>query len=78
MNYKNLITLEQDKLIEENQDLTMGQIYYTFLRPCFLNGKHLLDATDEEIFNSIENARKREGKEEELSTEEITEFLNRK
>jgi len=78
MRYNALTLLELDKLVEENEDLSMGQIFYSFLRPCFLNGKHLLDATDEEIFTSIENARKREGKDEEMSTEEITEFLNKK
>jgi len=76
MDYKGLIQLELDKLIEENKDFTMGEIFYSFLRPCFLNGKILLDASDEDIFNSLERARKVEGTDTEMTDQEIQAFIN--
>jgi len=75
--YKGSILLELDSLVEKNPNLSMGEIFYSFLRPVFLNGKHLLDVTDEEIFVALEKAKDREGEDVEMSEEEQKEFLNK-
>ena len=76
VDYRINIPLELMKLIEEYPNNSVGELLDSFTRPRFLNGKHLTDATDEEIYNALEKSRENESYliPEDLLSEE--EYLN--
>ena len=41
--------------LEQNEDMTLGEIMYSFLHRDNLNGKHFWHGSDEEIYTALEN-----------------------
>lgn len=52
-NYKGAIINQLFTAVERNPDMTMGEIFHSFLRKSFL-GKATVEATDEEIYTAVE------------------------
>jgi hypothetical protein len=79
INYKSSIIAELFNLCEKNLELTMGEILYSFLRPKYLNGKRLLEASDEEIYIALEKANGTDLEiDSVLTEEEFNEWINKK
>lgn len=74
--YRGSILLELDTLVVNNPQLTMGEIFDSFLRPVFLGGNNMREATDEQIFTALEKAKEREGEDSPMTEEETKSFLN--
>lgn len=74
LSFRGLIFQEIKKALQENKDLTVGEILYTGLHKTELNGKSLFCASDEEILNSLERLNKGIIMEDEQYTDE--EFEN--
>lgn len=55
---------------EQNPEMTMGEIFHTFLRKSALNGKHFVEATDDELYNSLEKFLKETKEEHQEMTDE--------
>lgn len=72
INYKGNFINQLYKAVEQNPDLTIGEILFSFLREPRLS-KHYFYATDKEIYNSLENLNK-EPKEEEDQPMDIQAF----
>jgi hypothetical protein len=53
-NYKGSIVSKLFAAVENNPDMTMGEILYSFLHKDNLKGKHFFYASDIELYNSIE------------------------
>lgn len=53
-NYKGSIISKLFTAAENNPEMTMGEILYSFLHKDNLNGKHFFHASDIEIYNAIE------------------------
>jgi len=54
MNYKGSIVNQVFAAIEKKPNLTIGELLYSFLNKKRL-GKNFVEATDEEIYTSLEN-----------------------
>lgn len=81
IDYRVNIPLELMKLIEEFQNTSVGELLYSFTRPRLLKGKHITDATDEEIFNALEKIREDKSyliPEDVLSEEEYVKWATEK
>lgn len=52
-NYKGSIVSKIYNAVEQHPEMTMGEILYSFLYKKALN-KNFVEATDEEIYNSLE------------------------
>jgi hypothetical protein len=52
INYKGNFINQLYKAIEDNSDLTIGEVLFSFLREPAL-GKHYFYSTDEDIYNSL-------------------------
>lgn len=74
LSFRGLIFQEIKRALQENKDLTVGEILYTGLHKTELNGKSLFCASDEEILNSLERLNKGIIMEDEQYTDE--EFEN--
>ena len=70
INYKGNFINQLYKAIEENPDLTIGEILFSFLREPAL-GKHYFYSTDEDIYNSLIklNKKPKEDKDAPLDTQ---------
>lgn len=55
---------------EQNPEMSIGEIFYTILKKSSLNQKHFVEATDEEIYNSLEKFLKETKEESEEMTDE--------
>jgi len=77
-NLKGIILNELFNLAEKMKNSTMGEVFYSFLRPAHLNGKHLLDATDSEIFQSLERAQEIEDIEDPCTEQELKNWADGK
>ena len=76
MNYKSTAMQELSEMVVKYPDYTLGQIFYSFLRPKHLNGKHLVEASDEEIYTSLERAlTSEEDRDEKLTDEEFKNWI---
>lgn len=53
-NYKGSIISKLYTAIENNPDMTMGEILYSFLHKDNLKGQHFFYAKDIEIYNALE------------------------
>ncbi len=53
-NYKGSIVSKLFTAIENNPDMTMGEILYSFLHKDNLKGQHFFYASDVEIYNALE------------------------
>jgi hypothetical protein len=79
LNYKPSIVTELFTICGNNPELTMGQIFHSFLRPKFLNEKHLTEATDEEIYIALEKASRMDLVTDSILTEEqFNDWVNKK
>jgi hypothetical protein len=54
-NYKGSIISKLFTAVENNPDMTMGEILYSFLHKENLGGKHFFYAEDKEIYNALED-----------------------
>ena len=52
-NFKGAIINQLFTAVERNPEMTMGEIFHSFLRKGFL-GKNMLEATDEEVYTALE------------------------
>jgi len=68
--YKSSIIQELYTLIDAYPNHSFGELLYEFTRQKHLNGKHLTEATDEEIYSSLEEALKRAGETDAPMTDE--------
>lgn len=76
MNYKSTAMQELSEMVVKYPDYTLGEIFYSFLRPKHLNGKHLVEASDEEIYTSLERAlTSEEDRDEKLTDEEFKNWI---
>ena len=75
-NLRGSIINELFTLAEKMKNSTMGEIFYSFLRPTHLNGKHLIDATDTEIYQSLERAVEIEDLEEPCTEDELKSWVD--
>jgi hypothetical protein len=79
MNYKSTAMQELSEMVVKYPDYTLGEIFYSFLRPKHLNGKHLVEASDEEIYTSLERAlTSEEDRDEKLTDEEFKNWIETK
>jgi hypothetical protein len=53
-NYKGSIVSKLFAAVENNPDMSMGEILYSFLHKDNLRGQHFFYASDIEIYNSLE------------------------
>jgi hypothetical protein len=71
-NYKGSIISKLFTAVENNPEMTMGEILYSFLHKENLKGQHFFYATDLEIYNAVESFTKIGAEvEEPLSTNEF-------
>ena len=76
MNYKSTAMQELSEMVVKYPDYTLGEIFYSFLRPKHLNGKHLVETSDEEIYTSLERAlTSEEDRDEKLTDEEFKNWI---
>ncbi len=54
VNYKGSIISKMFTAVENNPDMTMGEILYSFLHKENLDNKHFFYASDKEIYNALE------------------------
>lgn len=52
-NFKGAIINQLFEAVQKNSDMTMGEIFHSFLRKSFL-GKAMTEATDEEVYTALE------------------------
>lgn len=69
INYKGNFINQLYKAIEENPDLTIGEILFSFLREPAL-GKHYFYSTDEDIYNSLIKLNKKPKEDEDVPLKE--------
>lgn len=55
INYRGNIFLNIEKAFLQNQDMTVGEILFSFLHKDNLNGKHFFYAKDQEIHQALDN-----------------------
>jgi hypothetical protein len=53
-NYKGSIISKLFTAVENNPDMTIGEILYSFLHKENLKGQHFFYASDKDIYNSLE------------------------
>lgn len=53
-NYKGSIVSKLFTAVENNPDMTMGEILYSFLHKDNLKGQHFFYASDLELYNALE------------------------
>ena len=77
-NLKGAILTELFNLAENMKNSSMGEVFYSFLRPIHLNGKTLSEATDTEIYQSLERAIEVEDVEEPCTEAELKNWADGK
>lgn len=55
INYRGSFLQKMFTALEQNEDMTLGEIMYSFLHKDNLNGKHFWHGSDEEIYTALEN-----------------------
>lgn len=78
INYKGNFINQLYKAIEQNPDLTLGELLFSFLRESRLK-KHYFYVTDEEIYNSLEKLNKTpaEEKEEKVGEKDLVVWIGK-
>lgn len=69
INYKGNFINQLYKAVQQNADLSIGEILFSFLREQRL-GKHYFYSTDEEIYNSLEKFNKQPKEEQDEKIDE--------
>lgn len=78
INYRGAIIQKLEQVVEENPTMTVGEILFQFLHHTELN-KPYFYVTDGEIYTSLENfAKNGVDKEEQISEEELSNWVNNK
>jgi len=54
VNYKGSIISKMFAAVENNPEMNMGEVLYSFLHKDNFNGKHFFYASDLEIYNALE------------------------
>ena len=54
INYRQANLGTMSEILEENSELTFGELLYTMNRPKFTGGKHYIDLSDEDWYNILE------------------------
>jgi hypothetical protein len=69
INYRGSILSALYKALEQNEEMTTGEILYSFLRKENMQGKHFFYSSDQEIYNALERFNKIEEEEDEPMNE---------
>ena len=64
INYRGSILSALYKAVEQNEEMTIGEILFSFLSKQNMQGKHFFYATDQEIYNAIERFNKFENEDD--------------
>lgn len=74
INYKGSIMTLLFKTLEANEEMTFGEVLYSFLGQKGLGGKHFVNPSDQEIYTALERFFKKDKDSDDICSEE--EFEN--